>query len=562
MNPLWPAVSRLSPSRSWYLLQTCRKVDSLTTRLADGGACSYSTSLLRSRWNLVGFQRIAQAQINPTKYGFAPNSMSLTGRTYASDRGNILTDFEQLPSNYKDAHGLKFRAKPFTEKEAYTVFGKGIDASSANRLLRVLHGRRVAGTLEDPDAPTILNAYEVRAKKIGLAWLREHVPVDEARNYGMRAVEELTQMEDELVEDTEKLGLPNSKKIGPGQSVYGESAFDAIRKRNEELAAAREAQAEAKRKKQADEIRHNTGTLEPMSASRRVELAKPPMNERLKYYIERSKVLPNTPPEMHWYQRLGPSALLVFGVLGLCYIFPLIYTPPTNSQRMFPDIPPAAATVFGLIMANTAVFILWRFPPAFRMLNMYFITVPGYPRALSLLGNIFSHQTVSHLSVNMLILYFMGIKLHDEVGRANFLSIYLATGALGSFTSLSYHVLRNNFVTSSLGASGALCGIIGAYLWLNKNDPVSIFGYLLPGEWTFNMPRWFPLSCFIMMEVYAIIRTRKAPSTMDHWAHIGGYASGIAAAQGLINRREQRRKEEIERRKNLSLIDKIKEGRL
>jgi rhomboid-like protein len=483
-------------------------------------------------------------------------------RSFASERPGIITEFEQLPRNYKDEKGLKFREEIFTPKETASVFGKGIDANSANRLLRVLHGRRVAGTLEDPDAPSILSVYENQAKKVALSWLREHVPVDETRNYGLRAEKELQEMEDKIIEDSQKIGLyrPNSQKIGPGQSVYGNSALDAIRKQRQMEDDAREA-AEAKRKSQAEEVRHNTGTLEPMSASRRVELSAPGENKLLKYYLERSKVLPNTPPDMAWYQRLWPSTLLVFGVVGLCFIFPTIYTPPKNSQRMFPDIPPAAATVLGLILANGLVFMMWRFPPAFRMLNKYFITVPGYPWALSLVGNIFSHQSFYHLSINMLVLYFVGSRLHDEVGRANFLSIYIACGTLASFTSLTSYVLRNVFITSSLGASGALAGVIAAYLWLHKNEPIGLFGYFLPKETSWSIPSWVPLSVFIGIDIYALTKKHTTPVTMDHWAHLGGYGAGIGAASIFKYRRKQKKKMEMERRKNLGIMDRIREGR-
>lgn len=562
MNSLWPIASRIPRIQPRTLLQ-CRKSDSLAAGLANGAIRPYSISSVPFSWKETGVRKTWELGIRHN----APGSASRFGigiRTYASERQTILTKIEQLPKNYKDADGLKFRDRPFTAKETLSVFGKGVDPNSANRLLWVLHGRRVAGTLEDPDAPTILNVYETRAKKVALAWLREHIPVDEVRNYGIRAEKELDQMEDSIIRDSERLGIykPNSRVLGPGESVYGESAFDAIRKKNQLEDEAREEAEEAKRKSQAEEIRVNTGTLETMSASRRVELAKPPMNERLKYYIERSKVLPNTPPEMKWYERLWPSSLVVLSVLGLCYIFPFVYTPPHNSQRMFPEVPPAAATVFGLILANAVVIMLWRFPPAFRMLNKYFITVPGYPRALSLIGNIFSHQTFSHFGVNMLVLYFVGIRLHDEIGRANFLSIYLASGVLGSFTSLASYVIRNQFVTSSLGASGALAGIIAAYLWLNKDQPVGIFGYFLPKDSSFSIPSWVPLFCFIGVDVYSLAKRGKVPVTMDHWAHIGGYGTGIIAAEALNYKRQLKKKAEMERRKKLGIIDKIREGRL
>lgn len=568
MNCLWPAASRISGIQPRTIFQSCRKIDSLAGRLASRSVRPYSISISPSRrrevevWRKEQLGRIHNASSSAPRFWIGI-------RTFASGRAGIITDFEDLPKDYSDEKGLKFREKPFTAKDTLEVFGKGIDANSANRLLRVLHGRRVAGTLEDPDTPSILSTWEIRAQKIGLSWLREHVPVDEVRNYGLRAEKELQEMEAEIIADSERIGIykpnpgeilePNSQKPKKGHSVYGESGLDAIRKQKQKEEDEREAAEEAARQAQAEEIRHNTGTLEPISASRRVELRRPGENKWLQYYIERSKILPNTPPEMTWFQRLWPSALVLCGVLAFSFIFPLVYTPPKNSQRMFPDIPPAAATVLGLISINAFVFLLWRFPPAFRMLNKYFITVPGYPQALSLIGNVFSHQALSHLTVNMLVLYFVGSRLDDQVGRANFLSIYLACGAIGSFASLTSYVVRSNFVTSSLGASGALSGIIAAYLWLNKDQPTSFFGLDLSG-WA--PPLWVPLVLIIGLDVFALTKWNKAPITLDHWAHLGGYASGIGAAELLKYRQRQRREAELERRRNLGVVDRIKEGRL
>lgn len=59
-------------------------------------------------------------------------------------------------------------------------------------------------------------------------------------------------------------------------------------------------------------------------------------------------------------------------------------------------------------------------------------------------------------------------KVHDDIGRGNFLAIYLSSGVLGSFLSLSSFVLRNQFYTSSLGASGAIAGILAAWCTINS----------------------------------------------------------------------------------------------
>jgi rhomboid-like protein len=168
------------------------------------------------------------------------------------------------------------------------------------------------------------------------------------------------------------------------------------------------------------------------------------------------------------------------------------------------------------------------------------------------------------LGVNMFVLFFVGSRLHDEVGRANFLAIYLGSGMLGSFVSLTSWVVRSSFVTSTLGASGALAGVIAAYLWLNKNEAVTLFGLseLMGDDSWLRMPCWLPL--FIMMgaDMYALTKWHKGPVKFDHWAHLGGYFTGIAAAEVIRARATRRKQLEIERRKNLGVIDKFREGRL
>lgn len=64
-----------------------------------------------------------------------------------------------------------------------------------------------------------------------------------------------------------------------------------------------------------------------------------------------------------------------------------------------------------IIGTNVGVFLLWKLcPPAWRLLNRHFITVAAYPRPLSLIGNVFSHQTVNHLALNMVVLWFVGTR--------------------------------------------------------------------------------------------------------------------------------------------------------
>ena len=104
--------------------------------------------------------------------------MPFTGRieirTFAS-KPHIITQYKDLPRDYQPEVGLPFRAQDLSAEEVRAIFGKLADTRTVNHLLRVLHGQRVAGLLEDPATLTILTKYEVQATKAGLAWLRKNV---------------------------------------------------------------------------------------------------------------------------------------------------------------------------------------------------------------------------------------------------------------------------------------------------------------------------------------------------------------------------------------------------
>lgn len=58
--------------------------------------------------------------------------------------------------------------------------------------------------------------------------------------------------------------------------------------------------------------------------------------------------------------------------------------------------------------------------------------------------------------------------MHDDVGRGTFLAIYVASGAAGSFTSLAAGILSNNVALTSLGASGAISGLVAAWCLIHS----------------------------------------------------------------------------------------------
>jgi rhomboid-like protein len=533
------------------ILQKCQTVDGCIIGLAHSPVRPYSISSTPFRRKPAGPLHALTACRTVSPWQWAACHQFRTTKTHASSK--IIRRFEDLPHNYKDEAGLPFRAKPLSQNEVVSIFGPGIDAGTANRALRIIHGRRVAGTLADPSLSSI---YDERVKAIALSWLRKNLPMDEADAAGKRAEIELQAMEAEVLANSERLGLykPNSNRAtthGKGKdSIYGESGLEAIREAKKQHYEREEKAKAQAQKSHADEIRENTGSLAIPSVKSRVELRRLGEHPRLKYYLERAKVLPDVPPEISAWQRLWPSGLVTLLVIGLSVGWTQVYIPPTTANRMWPEWPPAAATITTLILMNTAVYVLWHHPPSFRMLNKYFIVVPGYPRALAILGSIFSQQTTKHLALNMTMLWFMGTRLHDDIGRANFLAIYLSSGVFASFASLAIFTFKRQFTTSSLGASGSICGIVAAFLWIHGADHFKILG--LPPDPLPGVSGLGFLVPAILVELWGLRKVGKAGGVYDHYAHLGGYLAGIVGGEIWKRRAAERKRIELEG-KNITL---------
>ncbi|RKF76555.1 putative rhomboid family protein [Golovinomyces cichoracearum] len=524
MNSFWPTFPRYLCPYPQLALRKSHVVENLVRTLSHNHIRSYSHGTIPYRYsnNIYHLSRV-----NPLFNVNYLISTKKATRNYSTKKEPILRHFNDLPEDYDDSKGLAYREKPISSAETKEIFGDVIDIGTADRVLRGLHGRRVAGTLEDP---MYNNVFEKKIVDKALIWLRENVPVNEDLNAGLRAEKELAEMESDLVADAERIGLYNPNS-GIEKDIYGQSAFDKIRESNIKKRELDEA-IQKEKIDQADEILMNSGSLEIPTA--KVELERSEEHPWLKYYRERANVLPDTPPVMTAWQRLWPSGLMMLGVVATSLVFAMVYSPPKKSARIFPDMPISAATVIGIIIANTTIFCMWRVPMFWRFLNKYFITFPGYPRSLSILGCFWSHQTIPHLVLNMSLLYFIGTKLHEDIGRGNFLAFYVSAGTMSSFFSLFCWVLMKNFSSSSIGASGAVIAVMTAYLISNRGEKMKFFGVFPPDNW----PSISAIALLGLLLSYDLIALRRFHKTgkgliVDHYGHLGGYIAGTLWAYPL-----------------------------
>ncbi|CAK7265901.1 hypothetical protein SEPCBS119000_001744 [Sporothrix epigloea] len=503
--------------------------------------------------------------------------------------GSVVTEYVDLPPGYDDADGLDFRRRgKLEQKEVAEIFGPGMSPDAANTLLRILHGRRVAGTLEDPAFFVNTARFPPAEIATALAYLRKNVPVDELINAGLRAEDELAMMEREQTEWLEKNGLETPEATAadgavettdknrpqsaspsvptteskwrsrlfrevPEDDVYGVGAFDVIRARNrakneirerkrQEAEEARRAAQEQAWAEMASKSRELVG---PGGAQTTTVLGMPhEMSPRMKQYALAATSPLEAPPTMSRWQRLWPSyatvlVLLVGGGVGMSSFETMLSTPDGSTGNEGTQAVPFAlsassTTVFALIGANIAVFVAWRLPPLWRLLNRYMIVVPATPRPLSLLGAMFSHQKASHLFANALFLWFIGIRLHDEIGRPAFLQVYFSSGLLAFLASMTNIVLRNNLHLTTLGASGAIYGIATAYFMLHKFEGFKILD--LPPEPYKGIQG---LGFVGLMLGLNLLNLRAEKQAIDVVTHFAGMAVGAAFGEYFRVQKEE-----------------------
>ena len=440
-------------------------------------------------------------------------------------------------TGHGDEQASRLGVKPLSESKIAKIFGTGVGYKEGNAVLRNVQHQRITGTLDHP-----LPAQDLLKGK-ALAWLRKTYFIDEEAAIVARIDQELEK------EDKDYASTTNN---------YSHSVLDEIKARN--LAkAAREREV----KEKAEQAReHTIGPKSVTSTPRAVVARRPESPEWVRKYKEKATSKLTEPPTMTKFERLWPSTLLVLAVVGFSALFAQNYHPPSRKARLWPDIPPVAATIITLIGFNVFIFLLWRLPQAWYILNRRFAMTPGYPSSTSMIGNFFSHQKFSHLAMNMVLLWVIGTGLHNDIGRGNFLAVFLTCGAVSSYISLSVYVFRNILYTSSIGASGAICGLLATWLTLDHHKEVSFL--FLPDHF---MQGWSPYVVLGLMIVGDILGATKrlAPpgvAAVDHVSHLGGYVAGLWCAQAFRYQRRLRQPISDEKRNDIKSADEGSQSRM
>ena len=146
---------------------------------------------------------------------------------------------------------------------------------------------------------------------------------------------------------------------------------------------------------------------------------------------------------------------------------------------------------------------------------------------LTLLVSMFMHGGIAHIAGNMLYLWIFGDNLENALGRLRYVTFYLVCGVLASlahvFTTVATH---GNTLVPSLGASGAISGVLGGYILLFPGRRVR----MLMGRSTIEMPAWVSIGMWFLFQLVAgmgLLGGGSQAGGVAYAAHVGGFIAGL-----------------------------------
>lgn len=145
---------------------------------------------------------------------------------------------------------------------------------------------------------------------------------------------------------------------------------------------------------------------------------------------------------------------------------------------------------------------------------------------LTLVTAMFMHGGLGHLGGNMLYLWIFGDNVEHRFGAIPFLCFYLLAGLVGSLAQI---MLDPSGLMPNLGASGAIAGVMGAYLVLFPYNRVNVIVFYM----IITVPAVLVLGMWIAMQLVsqygAMFATETTTGGVAYMAHIGGFVTGVVA---------------------------------
>lgn len=218
-------------------------------------------------------------------------------------------------------------------------------------------------------------------------------------------------------------------------------------------------------------------------------------------------------------------------------MIPLRHTQPSRSQPIVNRTLVAANIMMFFVQLflgprAESLIMAYGYVPA-RLLNPGLFGYQAWEVAITLVTSLFLHGGFVHLFGNLVYLWTFGDAVEDILGHRNYLVFFIACGVTGS---LAHTLVFARSSIPSIGASGAIAGVLGAFLVLLPHArivtlfPLVIYWAMAEIRAAFFLPVWFGMQFFNGALSLAAARSTQEVGGVAWWAHVGGFAFGAAVA--------------------------------
>jgi membrane associated rhomboid family serine protease len=163
------------------------------------------------------------------------------------------------------------------------------------------------------------------------------------------------------------------------------------------------------------------------------------------------------------------------------------------------------------------------------------ITVPGLGATplsvyLTLFTSMFMHGGIAHIAGNMLFLWIFGDNIEDRLGHIRYAIFYLVCGVIASlahvFTTAAFAGDQASMLVPSLGASGAISGVLGGYILLHPSRRVTVILF----RFLTDVPAWVAIGIWFAFQLISglgMLGGGSQQGGVAYAAHIGGFVAGL-----------------------------------
>ncbi len=146
------------------------------------------------------------------------------------------------------------------------------------------------------------------------------------------------------------------------------------------------------------------------------------------------------------------------------------------------------------------------------------------PAWMTIFTSMFLHGGWMHLGSNMLYLWIFGDNVEASMGRLRFLLFYLSCGLIAALTQSLAAPLST---IPMVGASGAIAGVLGAYLILHPFSNIKVFAWIILFITVINVPAWIVLGFWFLGQLMSQAGSTAGQGGVAFLAHIGGFIAGV-----------------------------------